>query len=311
MPPFRDPALATPEKVAEVIASGRVPVIQFGSASEIRDLERVNALCREFGADLQVRFFSWQWREFDAGILEQLPEVANLSLDTLRAVTNLDAVARLPKLTRLRFGVHEQPNGDFLKTFPLERLSQLILAENKKRNFDLAPLARAAGLENVFIQGHDRNIEVISDLPKLSSVSLSGFPKRHDLAFLNSLAGLRKLLLILGSRETIAELTNPALEELSIVWVRLLENLGPLGRFPRLRMLKIEDQLRLRELDVSALNLRTLTIANCKQLTVLKGLQVQRDLERFWVRDTKLEVQAKLRGLDASEAAGAVRSGAI
>src|SRR5205085_5429038 len=118
-----------------------------------------NALCREFGADLQVRFFSWQWREFDAGILEQLPEVANLSLDTLRAVTNLDAVARLPKLTRLRFGVHEQPNGDFLKTFPLERLSQLILAENKKRNFDLAPLARAAGLENVFIQGHDRNIE--------------------------------------------------------------------------------------------------------------------------------------------------------
>src|SRR5208337_841257 len=105
----------------------------------------------------------------------------------------------------------------------LSRFTHLSLSENKRRNFDLSPLASAASLEQLFVQGHDRGIEAISGLPRLAEVSLSGFPKRHDLAFLNSLKTLRSLLLILGSRASIAEFRHSELRSLRIVWVRQLE----------------------------------------------------------------------------------------
>src|SRR5439155_17639126 len=119
-------------------------------------------------------------------------------------------------------------------------------------------------------------------------VSLSGFPKRHDLAFLNRLPALRSLMLILGSRESISELANAELRTLKIIWVRLVEDVGPLARFKRLEELVIEDQLRLTEIDISGLRLRRLRIANCKNLMRVTPLEKVAALECFDFYDTKL-----------------------
>jgi len=90
----------------------------------------------------------------------------------------------------------------------------------------------------------------------------------------------------LGSRSSIAEFTHPGLRKLSIVWVRELEELGPLRRFPNLEDLAIEDQLRLTVLDVDGLNLRRLTVANCKRLKQIAGLEGQTRLEHLSVPAT-------------------------
>jgi hypothetical protein len=126
-----------------------------------------------------------------------------------------------------------------------------------------------------------RGIEAISALPRLSDVSLSGFPKRHDLAFLNDIAALRSLLIILGSRSSIADFTHAGLRKLSIIWVRQLEELGPLERFRSLDDLTIQDQLRLTSLDIRGLNLRRLAISNCKGLKQIVGLERQTRLDDF------------------------------
>ena len=289
--PFRDPYTATSDGLRAIIAKGHSPVLQFNAPPEGDVLERMNALCQEFGADLQIRFYMFRWQEFDTSVLRRLPDVASLSIDSIRAISDFAPVAALPKLTRLRFGVHEHPNGEFLKQLDLARFTHLTIAENNRRNFDLSPLAAATSLEHLFVQGHDRGIGAIARLPKLCKVSLSGFPKRHDLAFLNDLSPLRSLFLILGSRRTIAEFTHPALRELKITWVRLLEDLGPLTRFEKLETLAIEDQLRLTSIDVRGLKLRQLSIANCKNLTSLEPIESLRTLERFYFRDTKLPAE--------------------
>ena len=278
---FQDALSASSAEIRKVIQSGRTPVLQFIAAPEVTTLQRMDAFCREFGPDLQIRFFGFGWREFDTSLLRHLPNVANLSIDTLRTISDFGPVADLPRLTRLRFDVHEHPDGSFLKQLKLPQFTHLTLGENKRRNFDLSPLAAAISLERLFVQGHDRGVEAISGLPHLADVSLSGFPKRHDLAFLNDLAAMRSLLLILGSRASISEFTHPELRKLSIVWVRQLEDLGPLRRFSRLEDLTIEDQLRLSSLDVGGLNLRRLTINNCKGLKQLVGLEAQTRLEHL------------------------------
>src|SRR5438270_9394913 len=270
---FQDPADAPRDKVAQVIATGAIPTVQFGVAAQAQDLGSINELCREFGAQVQIRFFGWEWKEFDTSILEQLPDVQNLSIDTLRTISDFAPIAALPKLTRFRFEVYEHPNGEFLNQLELQRFTHISLVANKRRNFDLSPLARATSLEHLFVQGHGRGIEAISGLPKLSNVFLSGFPKRHDLAFLNDLPALRSLMLMLGSRESISELANAELRTLKIVWVRLLEDVGHLARFKKLEELVIEDQLRLTEIDISGLRLRRLRIANCKNLTCVSPVE--------------------------------------
>src|SRR5437764_453820 len=136
---FQHPADATRDRVAQTIAAGAIPTVQFGAAAQAKDLGRINELCREFGTQVQIRFFGWEWKEFDTSILEQLPGVQNLSLDTLRAISDFAPIAALPKLSRLRFGVREQPNGEFLKQLDVQRFTHLSLLENKRRNFDLSP----------------------------------------------------------------------------------------------------------------------------------------------------------------------------
>ncbi len=285
---FHDPLVTTSEKIAQVIASGRTPVLQFGTAPNSSVLGRMNEFCREFGESVQIRFFGFAWKEFDTSILARLPDVANLSIDTIRAISDFSPIAGLTKLTQLRFGVFEQADGAFLKQLDIGRLTHLNLSENKRRNYDLSPLFAAKTLEHLFIQGNDRGIEAIAQLPRLKNVSLSGFPKRHDLQFLNGLAPLRTLSLILGSRQSIAEFTHPGLSKLEIIWVRYLEDIGPLNRFSSLEELAVEDQNRLTVLDLRGLDLRGLRIANCKNLERIEGLGEQRHLDHFKVRGTRL-----------------------
>lgn len=285
---FQDVESASSETLREVILAGRTPVLQFSEPPEQATMERVNDFCCEFGPDLQVRFFGFAWKQFDTSIIRGLPDVVNLSVDTIRSISDFSPIAELRALSRLRFGVHEHPDGRFLQQLDLGRFTQLTLAENKRRNFDLTPLGSALSLEQLFVQGHTRGIEAICGLPSLSEVSLSDFPKRHDLAFLNDLTALRSLLLILGSRSSIAEFAHRKLQKLRIVWVRQLAELGALRRFTDLRELVIEDQLRLTGLDISGLNLRRLVVANCKNLEQIGGLERQDRLEHFSVHGTRM-----------------------
>lgn len=280
---FRDAQSVTRDQIAAVIASGRTPVVQFDRPADAATMARVNDYCIAFGPQLQIRFFGFQGLEFDTAVLRALPDVANLSIDTIRAISDFGAIADLSRLTRLRFGVHEHPDGRFLEQLELERFTHLSLAENKRRNFDLSTLAAATRLEQIFIQGHWRGVEAIATLPLLSDVSLSGFPKRQDLAFLNRLTSLRSLHLILGSRETIAEFRHPRLRTLKIVWVRQLQELGPLQRFPDLTELALEDQLKITKLDVTGLRLRRLRVDNCKNLKSIIGLDGAAGLEQLSV----------------------------
>lgn len=285
---FQDVSSASSENIRAVIRSGRMPVLQFSETPAPALLERADDLCREFGAELQIRFFGQRWSEFDTSLLRRLPHVANLSIDTVRAISDFTPVSELSRLTRLRFGVYDHPDGRFLEELCLPRFTHLTLGENKRRNFDLSPLGAATALEHLFVQGHCRGIAAINRLPRLFDVSLSGFPMKHDLAFLNDLAALRSLFLILGSRRSIDEFTHTELRALRIVWVRQLEELGPLHRFGNLEDLSIEDQLRLTILDLRGLNLRRLSITNCKNLQQIVGLDGQPELEHFHAYGTKL-----------------------
>ena len=243
---LQNPQVSDMREAEQALEDGMLKVVQFNHAPNNPEiLCQINSLCLRYGAKLQVRFYGFYNSKFDARVVEQLPNVASLSVDCLREIEHEEALADLPKLQKLTFGVFEFDRPDFLRLFDLSQLTYLALIETRKRNFDLSPLEGCNQLEALFVNTHWKGIETIAALRMLSSVSLSGFPNRSALNFLNGLSSLKQLKLLLGSRDSVAELCNENLERLSICWVRGLNRLGPIGRFPKLREFSLEDQLRL------------------------------------------------------------------
>lgn len=198
----------------------------------------------------------------------------------------------MASLRRLSFGVYDYNRPDFLNSFEFKKLKKLSLSGAKRPNFDLGPLARFKQLTELFVQGHTKNIGAISTLPKLETLRLSGIPKKQELSFVTDIKPLKSLTLLLGSRPTIDEIKHATLEELEIDWVRGLESLGNMGRFPALRRLRVENQLQLRVLPLEGLQLRELSAFNCKNLDTITGLESQERLEEFRTGRTKLDLDA-------------------
>ena len=130
-------------EIAKACEHGRF-VVQFDKAEAYTPavLQLLNEACRLAQDSLQVRFYGHYGTRLDATFLRYLPEVSNLSIDCLSEIIHEEEIGRLPKLSRLRFGVFELNRSDFLDTIDLARIVDLTLIENRKRNIDLSPLAR-------------------------------------------------------------------------------------------------------------------------------------------------------------------------
>ncbi len=288
-----DPKAVKSADVQAILDAGWSPTVQFSKPGYSRELLRnVNRLCAEFGPTLEVRFYGHYGSGFNAKALTELPDVQWLSIDCLERISNEDELARLGELRRLSFGVHEFDRPSVLNSLEFKKLRELSLSSNKRTNFDLGFIARFSQLTELFVQGHTKNIVAISTLPRLKTLRLSGMPKKQELSFVNSIESLRSLTLLLGGRSTIDEIKHPTLEELEVNWVRSLETLGNMGRFPNLRRLRIEDQLQLRVLPLEGLQLRELSAFNCKNLDTITGLDEQEALEEFRIGRTKLVLDA-------------------
>ncbi len=271
---LNDPLTISEFEIAATFAKRGKLVIQFSrsAAYEPRILQQLNNLCRKMPESLQVRFYGHYDASFDAATLRYLPDVTNLSLDCLRTIRNEHEISKLSQLTHFGFGVFEFDRPSFLETLDLERLKSLFLSENRKRNFDLSSLASCLSLKELYLEGHWKGVGHIADLPDLSHVTLRAFAKARGLGFLGKLAKLSNLTLVLGGREETLEFANHSLQTLQILRVRGLRSLGDLSRFPILRHLRIEDQLQLERLDLTAANLERLMLFNCKNWPQSLGL---------------------------------------
>jgi hypothetical protein len=274
------------------LEAGRNGTLQWHAPPGSAELHEANRLCAKYGALLEVRFYGWYGLggHFDAAIVREVPEVRRLSVDCLTSVANSDALAELPCLENLHFGAHQQSDGAFLGKLALERFTRVSLAANRRKNFDLSPFGRCVAAERIFIEGHTRGIEALGDLPNLRELTLSGMPKTQPLDVVNRIPNLRHFGLILGSRASIAELAHSSLEKLAITWVRGLESVGDLGRFPALKELIVEDQLRIEEVDLSGAPLERVRFTNCKKLAQLHGMDRLSQLEWFHVSRTALDL---------------------
>lgn len=279
-------------RIAQFFSNGvSTVVLQFPDDSdyEARLLEEVNSACKLFGSKLNVRFYGHHSSKFDCGWLRYLPDVRSLNLDCLTSVSNAPEIDRLQNLEEFTFGVFETDLPDLLRFSSLRGVRRLILAESRKNNIDLAPLAQYERLQVLFLNSQTRNIEALGRLNGIKKLLLGSMPKKQQLKFVGAMSGLLSLTLILGGRESLHALAHPGIRHLEVLRVRGVTDID-LSLFPQLEKLSIEDQLHLKYLGLeSATLMRWLSIWNCKSFRELRGLSGARHLEYLFVGKTSID----------------------
>ncbi|MGK5026453.1 hypothetical protein [Janthinobacterium sp. RB2R34] len=300
--------------IGAAIVAGRQVLVQFDTLGEPAPLlPELDALAASHGAALTVRIYGYDPRVFDARILRALPHVASLSIDCHRNALHLETLGELHHLKRLSLGVHALAQTDILQLENLHGLEYLQLGESAKNNIDLAPLRHYTQLSSLSIEGHATRIEMLASLPALTQLSLYRMKNKVALDFMSGIARLEQLRLQLGGRESISEIDAPKLSSLEVIRVRGMAELGDLGRFPLLRQLWVEDQIKLAQLNVAGNGLlEQLHLLTCKGLVQLTGLSTLRTLRQLIVSETGLDIDAlRAQGLPASLTHMRFRTGKI
>jgi protein phosphatase 1 regulatory subunit 7 len=289
---INNPTLIDFDHLQNLINEGKNPIIQFVEPSYDETLlKTLDKACLHFGEQLEVRFYGYYGDVFDASCLKLLPNVKNLSVDCLTEIVNEDEILYLDHLIHLRLGIYNFDKTDFLSRFNKQNHLTLTISDNDKNNLDLSSLNEFQSLRELCIVGHTKNIEVIGELINLESLTLSKISKKQSLDFVSDLKNLKHLRIILGGRESIEEIDNPAIKNIEIIRVRGLAELGDLARFPKLRSLHIEDQIKLKHINFmpELKYLNEIKILNCKKLMLIDGLTKLSNLEHLRIYGTSLD----------------------
>jgi hypothetical protein len=302
---IHNPKSIDEEMIAALISSGaKEVVIQFAEEADYSPslLDAINTACRSFGSRITVRFYGHYGTGggFNCAWLRYLPDVRSLSLDCLTNIEGETRIAQLEHLDAFAFGVFESDIPELLRYPSLARVHKLVLATTRKNNIDLAPLGTYQRLEVLFLNAHARNIATLGDLGGIRRLSLSQIAKRVSLRFVGRMEGLRSLTVLLGGRPNAEELAHPKMIHLELLRVRGLSEID-LSAFPQLQVLRIEDQLQLRSLELNTETLiRWLSIWNCKNLSSLLGLGRAVALNSLSLGRTSLEPDSILNSAPPS-----------
>lgn len=145
------------------------------------------------------------------------------------SIRSLDWLQHFPTLRRLQVdALHELEDITGLQYLP-ENLVELTLGRTRMR-LSLSGLQRFAGLRRLFLEGHTKDIEVVSGLTELVDLTLRSITL-PDLSLLLPLRALRALDLKLGGTRDLGLLPElPPLRYLQFWQVRGLTTSRPSAR---------------------------------------------------------------------------------
>jgi hypothetical protein len=204
----------------------------------------------------------------------------------LQASRDLDFLRYFPNLRRLQVALYslDDISGFAHVAGTVEQLN----FGATKRPFSLRFLETMPRLTDLFLVRHKKDLSIISRLTGLTRLGLSGITL-PDLSLLLPLTALRDLMIFLGSTTNLALLPRlPALEELHLMRITKLSDLGVLEHLIGLRKLELvwmRNVIALPSLAGLA-RLEDVRFETMKGLTDLSSVAAAPALRRLAVHDT-------------------------
>jgi hypothetical protein len=223
--------------------------------------------------DVQLRIFGFYSSVCDLNFLWMMDKVQYFSADCLRRVQNIGAITGLPSLRSIGIGVIELEDFAFLADLRPE-LETIYLGATRSRKPSVRLLERFRHLKTLSLEGHRKDLEVVSALLELENLTLRSVSVK-DLSFLRSLSKLWSLDIKLGGSNDLQGLAGlENIKYLELWQVRGLANLEPISTLTGLQYLFLQSLPRVAKVPELArlTRLRRIHLENMKGLQNLNAL---------------------------------------
>jgi hypothetical protein len=256
--------------------AGRVGRIQFSDVPPESELEQLGAFI-DANPQIELRVYGALGKRIHAVVfLRKLRGVRRLLLDELYWLESLDGVQHLDRLERIAVG-------------------------RSKRRLSLAPLGQLTRLRRVAVQARSSQLEVLSALPQLRSLAVSGAPSQPLAGLVVGMRSLRALQLQGGTAETlpwIGDLVD--LELLSLAAMQRLRILPSVSRLASLRYLTLTTLNQIAHLPAldTCVNLQEIRLHGLRALQDLDPLKSAPALRDLTVGATAMKTWEDFRVLE-------------
>ena len=182
-------------EVQWLVDDPRLSVLQTNEPAPLSTWELLNDEFCPVRPEVQLRVYSFG-ETCDLSFARRLTNARHFSADCLMDAAHVEAIAEMRNLESLGVGVFHLESFSFLwQTTP--SLKMLLLGRTRSSKPDLAPLSRFTALDELYLEGHTKNIEILAELGSLQDVTLRSI-STPGLAYLRPLAQMWSLDVKLG-----------------------------------------------------------------------------------------------------------------
>lgn len=272
----------TSEEVEQIASDPKVRVLQTASAVGPKTWDLLNeTLCLE-RPDIELRVYGSYSAVCDLSFVTRLSNARRFSADCLDEAIGVENLARMESLEELSVGIYDLQSFDFLASVPAG-IRKLWLFATKSKKPRLNHLGRFRSLKLLFLEGQQRDIEILSELETLEDVTLRSI-STENLEYVSKLPHLWSLDIKLGGIKDFSSLAGKeSIKYLELWMIRGLADIGFVSSLTGLQFLFLQDLRNVTRLpDLSKLtSLRRLSLANMKGLKDVGALFSAPALEEF------------------------------
>jgi hypothetical protein len=273
-------------RAAEVDALAADPqlcVLQTSSPVDTATWDLLNDRFFTKRPEVELRVFGFYGSACDFKFLSRLQNVRRFSADCLMKAYGIEQVAALEQLESLTVGIFDLESFEFLEQLRTSNLRELSLCATKSKKPSLAPLARFSQLRKLYLEGQQKNIDVVSGLATLEDLTLRSI-NVPDLDFLRDLRQLWSLGIKLGGSKNLSALDGMAAIKYLELWqVRGLDDISVISTLTGLQYLFLQSLPHIARIpDLSRLGaLRRIYLENLKGLREIRALATAPALEEL------------------------------
>jgi hypothetical protein len=245
--------------------------------------------------DVEIRIYGHYSTECNLAFARLLTNVRRFAADCLMRARGVEAIAALSSLESLSLGIFDLKDFSVLERIS-SRLTTLSLGATRSKKPGLAPLSRFPSLRVLYLEGHSKDIKVLSDLSELEDVTLRSITT-PDLTYLEPLPKLWSLDMKLGGIRSFKGIEGKlGIKYLELWQVRDLRDIDVVSTLPDLQNLFLQSLPHIEavpQLRDSA-GLRRVVIENLKGLRDFTALETAPALEEFALIDGRKQTPQQL-----------------
>jgi hypothetical protein len=267
-------------EVEQLVSDPKARTLQCSSPVESGTWDLLNRILFVERPEIELRVYGAS--VYDFSFLNVMKNVRRFSADCLMLATGLERIASLENLRELEIDIYGLDSFDFLEHVP-DEIKSLSLGVTKSEKPRLDLLSRFQSLNQLYLEGQQQGIEVLSELTKLEDLTLRSIGT-EGLDYISELPLLWSLDIKLGCIRNLSAIADKeSIKYLELWQVRGLVDISVVSSLRGLQFLFLQSLRNVSRIpDLSKLSkLRRLYLENLKGLRDVSAICHAPALEEF------------------------------